>query len=166
MGRKLSAYNLHMKRTLKGKMKGKTKAQRKSIFKAAARAWKSKKRGNPKPRSKPKKSKYLSEYKKHRFLPRTKRRSNRRMGNTFNTQKLFKWVRVGSLLGPAVISALEPGTLEVKAKRIFHKYTGLNPVTGAFSWEYGLETYKPFIFTTAITAVVPKIGAFIKGLLK
>ncbi len=34
--RKLSAYNLYMRKALKGKLAGKTKAQRKAIFKRAA----------------------------------------------------------------------------------------------------------------------------------
>ena len=157
MGKKLSAYNLHMKRSLKGKMKGKTKAQRKAIFKAAARAWKSKKKGNPKPRSKPKSG-------GSRRGSSTTRRSNRvgRKGG-FNTQKLFKLIRLGALVLPAAGIAMSGVSTQEKLNYLRSAYFGVRG-DGTFHLEDLARGWLPYLASIGVTYGIPKVAGLIRGL--
>ena len=154
MGKKLSAYNLYMRKTLKGKLAGKTKAQREAIFKAAARGWN---KGKPRStsRSKPKSGS-------------SKRSSSntggRRLGKSvFNTQKIFSLITKGALAAPAVAIALAGGTAEEKVMRGLYAYTGYDYRSGQVNLAHAFETYKPYLFTKVIQAVIPKIGSFIRS---
>lgn len=162
MGRKLSAYNLHMKRELKGKLSGKTKAQRKAIFKAAARKWKSKGKRKPASRSKPK-----SGGSKRKPVKSSSKTGGRRMGkNSFSTQKIFALVRKGALAAPAIGVALDPSlTPQEKARVGFQKYTGVDMRTGKFHFNSLREGYEPYFWTSLATHGIPKVISFVKGLL-
>ncbi|GAG56875.1 unnamed protein product [marine sediment metagenome] len=155
MGKKLSAYNLYMRKALKGKMAGKTKAQRKEIFKAAARGWN---KGKPKStsRSKPKSGGSSRS-------SSTTRRSKTTMGK-FNTQKLYKLIRLAALVAPAAYHAVRPGTPEYKARNIIMRYTGFDLNDGQFRGQYLLEGYGPLLGATLATYGLPKLAGFLKGL--
>jgi len=158
--RKLSAYNLYMRKALKGKMTGKTKAQRKAIFKTAARGWN---KGKPKSISRSSKPKSRASPEK-RSNPKG---GNRRMGkSTFNMNKIYGGVRKVALFAPAVARAMEPGqTPEWKIKAAIQDYTGWSFWSNDWKLERAATGWMPFIFATVITAVVPKISRFVKGLL-
>ena len=158
MGRKLSAYNLHMKRELKGKLSGKTKAQRKAIFKAAARKWKGK--GKTASRSKPKNRASPSR----RAKPKGVRRNMTK--NTFNMNKIYSLANKAAFFAPYVGLALDPGITPARKVNFGISFlTGYNMDTGVWSFESLKRGWLPYVATKLTTAVVPKIASFVKGLL-
>ena len=157
MGRKLSAYNLHMKRELKGKLSGKTKAQRKAIFKAAARKWKPK--GKSVSRSKPK----TGGSSRSRS---TTRRSNRTMGkNTFNMSKIYSLANKAAFVAPYIGVAMGAGSPQFKIHKGLRFLTGYNLDNNTWSFESLKQGWTPYVMTKLVTAVVPKITSFVKGLI-
>jgi hypothetical protein len=144
-----------MKRELKGKLKGKTAAQRKALFKAAAASYK-------KPSIRSRVSKAVKRVGSARS--QTKQPGGNSTGKGgFNTQKLFKVVRMASLAAPAVAQALTPNTPYIKAANILLRYTGFDMTDGQFKPKYLVEGYGPFVATSAITALVPKVTSLIRG---
>lgn len=147
-----------MKRNLSGKMKGKTAAQRRAIFKAVAAGWKK--------QSKPSR---ISQAVKRVRSARTQTKANSGGNHTgkggFNTQKLFKVVRMASLVAPGVAQALKPNSNEIKVANILLRYTGFDITDGKFKANYLVEGYGPFVATTAITALIPKVTSLIRGVM-
>lgn len=156
MGKKLSAYNLYMRKALKGKMAGKTKAQRKAIFKAAARGWN---KGKPRStsRSKPKSA-------SSRRSSSTPRRVNRMGTNTFNTQKLFSLLRKASLIAPAAGVVMSSASPQTKVVQGIELYTGYNIETGMFHFEALKRGWTPYVVTSLVTHGIPKLIGLMKGL--
>jgi len=154
MAKKLTAYQAHMKRELKGKMKGKTAAQRKAIFKRAASSYK----------KSPTKS-GASKSRKKSSGSRTKSKVRKVGKNGFNTQKIMKYVRLAALAAPAAITAINPNqTPESKVKEIMHKYTGFNMNTGKFDAAALMQGWAPFAAATVVTYGIPKLAGIIRGL--
>lgn len=81
----------------------------------------------------------------------------------FGTQKLFKAVRMISLVAPAAITAMGPGDVQSKGKIILAQYTGVQP-DGSFKLTDIRKGYEPFFWTTLITYGIPKLVSFVKGL--
>lgn len=156
--RKLTPYNKCMSRQLKGKMKGKTKAQRAAMFKAAAKRC-SKNPSRKSPASSKPKSRASA-------AGRSNPTGGTRRVTTFNTQKMYGLIRKGAVVLPAAMIIMGPGTTEAKANHLSRAYMGYDFVTKTFKWEYLLQGYMPAIGAAVMTTVVPKIGSFIRGLLK
>lgn len=158
----LTAYQAHMKRELKGKMKGKTAAQRKAIFKAAAKSYKSPSKKASKTnagRSKP--------AKKTGSKPKSNTSSggNRSMGKgSFNTQKIFKYIRLASLGAPAIAGVAQYGFTKEAAVEAIKGYTGVNLNTGGFDMQAVIRGYTPFLATTVLTYGIPKLAGILRGL--
>ena len=160
MARKLSAYNIYMRKALKGKMKGKTKAQRKAIFRAAAKGWKGKKRGSSRTTSSTSRSSSRSSSKQ-------KSTGGRKMGSKgfLNTSTIMKFFRIGALAAPAVAEIVTKGlSNEAKMRHIVRNYTGFDYVTKTWNWQNLLAGWMPFISATAVTYGVQKLAGMIRRL--
>ena len=98
--------------------------------------------------------------------PSTRRKGGNRMGKGRNIQAtVFKWLRVGSLAAPAISRILDPSTQpKEKVERIFEDYSGYNLYDKTFSWESLARGWTPFIATSLVTTVVPKVIAIIRRL--
>lgn len=143
--RKLSKYNLHMKREMKA---GKT-------FKQATKSWK---------KSPAKKTGVKARAKK--AVSRAVKTGGRKVGrNGFNQAKLFKLARMAALLGPHAGVWMSQNTPQEKANQSLKMLSGYDMATGQFSWESLMQGYMPLIATTGITMAIPKISGFLRGLL-
>lgn len=81
----------------------------------------------------------------------------------FSTQKLFSGLRMVSLVGPAAITIIGPGTPKRKGEIVMAKYTGIGP-DGKFRLNDLRQGYEPFFWTSLATYGIPKIVNLIKGL--
>lgn len=159
MGKKLSAYNLYMRKALKGKMAGKTKAQRKAVFKAAARGW-----NKGKPRSKPRSSKPKSRASPSRRAKPTG--GTRRMAkSSFNMNKIYGLIRKAAIVVPAVDLAMQIGVSnEHKVKVGIMWYFGWDPWSHKFRWEQLWNGWGPAVGAQVITRIIPAISKLIRGI--
>ena len=155
--KKLSAYNLYMRKALKGKMKGKTKAQRKAIFKAAAKGWKGKGKSNP--RSKPK---------SRASAPKSNSTGGTRnmKKNSFNMSKIYSLANKAAFAAPYIAVALDPShTPEYKVKKGLGLLTGFSLFTNTWNFDLLRQGWEPYFWSKIVTTVVPKAINFVKGLL-
>lgn len=90
-----------------------------------------------------------------------KRNQPRRSG--FNTQKIFKYVRIGALLLPAVTTVLGPGTGGQKLNKLKSDYFGVWS-DGSFHLESMAKGWLPFLASIGVTYGIPKIAGIIRGL--
>jgi len=155
--RKLSAYNRYMSKALKGKMTGKTKAQRKAIFKAAAKGWN---KGKSTPRSSKPKSRATTS------------RSNATGGtrqmpkNSFNMSKIYSLANKVAFVAPYAGIALDPTHSPLwKVNRGIAYLSGYDMLANTWDFENLKKGWLPYVATKIVTAVVPKITSFVKGLL-
>ena len=89
------------------------------------------------------------------------------MANTFNMNKIYKWVRVAGIVIPAATTIMrEDWTPTQKGRQLQIDYLGFNPDDGSFEWGRLKRGWLPGIAAIVITAVIPKIGSFIRGFLK
>lgn len=91
------------------------------------------------------------------------KKKRRRGGGKSISRTVFKWLRVGSLLAPGAACFLEPGRdMRYKAIAALQLYTGYNLFTGTWSAEPLAKGWAPFIVTSILTAIVPKITSIIR----
>ena len=93
-----------------------------------------------------------------------KKRTYRRK-NGFSQAKMFSLIRKLSLVAPGLGVALGGGTPQDKFARGILAYTGYNTHVQKYELEPLKNTYTPFLATTVITAVIPKIAGFVKGVI-
>ena len=139
----LSPYNRHVQREMKA---GRS-------MKQAADSW-SKSSGKPKAAS------------KSRSKPKARATGGKsRMGkrNGFNTQKIFKYLRMGALAMPAAQTIIGPGTPAQKLVVLKRDYMGVG-TDGVWRPEYMAKGWMPFIGTSLVTYGIPKVMALIRGL--
>ncbi len=146
--RKPSAYNRHVGREMR---RGLTMAQ-------AAKSWKKKAKPSPKRVAR----KAQKKVKRKMAKKRTYRRKN-----GFSQAKMFGLVRKLALVAPALGVALGEGSSpKDKFDRGVLAYTGYNMATQKFDGMAPLKnTYTPFLAATLITAGIPKIAGFVKGVI-
>ena len=84
--------------------------------------------------------------------------------NGFNTQKIFKYLRLGALAMPAVNIALGTATPQEKLRIAMQRYTGFNMLNNTFNMQDLITGWGPFVATTLVTAGVPKLTKLIRGL--
>lgn len=91
---------------------------------------------------------------------------NSRMGKRggFNTQKIFKYVRLAALAAPAASEALSTRTTQDKINRIVEKYTGYYMPSGTFTLGKLAEGYGPLLAATVATYGIPKLASMLRGL--
>lgn len=137
--RKPSAYNRHIGREMKA---GRT-------MKQAAASWKS---GSKK-----------SSPKKRASRTTTRRSNTTAKKGGFNTQKLFKFVRLGALVIPGATIAMSTATPSDKMKRITAAYTGVRS-DGSFHFEDLKRGWLPYLASIGVTYGIPKLAGIIRGL--
>lgn len=161
MAKKLSSYNLHMRRALKGKMKGKSKVQRKAIFRAAAKSWKGGKGRTVKTLKRREMRKVWRKYK-----PKTKTSTGgRKMGSKgfLNASTIMKFARIGALAVPAAGIAMRKDLDHYwKARLISKAYTGFDFATGKFNYKDLATGWLPYVATVAITHGIQKLAGMIR----
>lgn len=132
--KKLSAYNRHVQREMKA---GKS-------MKQAAASW-NKKSGKPKAASKSK-----------------PKGGNRKVGkNGFNTQKIFKYMRIGALTLPAAQTILSNQQPATKINQLKKDYFGVD-ANGQFNLAYLAKGWMPFIASSLVTIGIPKLMSLIR----
>lgn len=90
-----------------------------------------------------------------------KNKTKRRSG--INTQKIFKFVRLGALALPAVAIALQPTTMQEKIKQGSLAYFGFNPDDGSFKLERLARGWMPFAAATGVTYGIPKLAGMLRS---
>lgn len=80
----------------------------------------------------------------------------------FNTQKIFKWVRIGALALPAAEAIFSTASVPQKISKLKSDYLGVD-ASGNFSLQRAAKGWLPFIAATVITYGVPKIGSMIRS---
>jgi len=147
--RKLSAYNRHVQKHMKA---GRT-------MKQAAASWKSGGRSKYSIRSKVKR---VVRGKRPARLGNPNR-GGRKVAKGFNTQKMFKLIRLAALAMPAAGVAMGPGSAQEKILSALQLYTGARP--GApFRADKLAEGWMPFLAATAVTYGIPKLTGILRGL--
>lgn len=138
----LTAYQKHVKAEIK---KGKS-------MKQAAASWNSGKK-----RSSPKKSSSKTRSK-------SKPSGGKSMGkrNGFNTQKIFKYVRLGALAMPAATTLMTYGLNENGLKSVIHNYTGFRD--GQFDASKLMIGWGPYLASIVTTYGIPKVASILRGL--
>jgi hypothetical protein len=78
--------------------------------------------------------------------------------------KVFKWVRVGALVAPAVSEVLRyPGDPNV-VNTIMESYTGYNMVNGTWNIEALKRGWLPYLGACLATYGIPKISSILRRL--
>lgn len=137
-------------------MAGLPKKYAKMGFKKGWKAYKASKKG----------TKTKAKSKKSRSRPKAKG-GNRRMGKKggFNTQKIFKLVRIGALALPAVARMTDNRvSMEGRVRNALKAYTGYDIANKSFRLQDAAEGWMPFVAASLITYGVPKITGMIRGL--
>jgi len=142
----LSPYNRHVQREMKA---GKS-------MKQAAASW-SKSAGKPKAASR-----IRSVAKRSSSKPKG---GKSRMGkkNGFNTQKIFKYVRMGALALPAATTLMSDMSVPNKINTLKADYFGIDSL-GNFSLQRLAKGWLPFAVATGVTYGVPKLASIIRRL--
>lgn len=93
------------------------------------------------------------------------RRRKRRRGGKSLTQQAFKWIRVGALVAPAAIVALDPGIdPKEKINRGLAWYTGYYPPTQTWSIDNLKMGWMGFLGATIATYGIPKLASILRRL--
>ena len=137
----------------KGKL---TKKQAQRVFKRAI-----KKLGR---KSSPSKSRATKPKTKTTKRSKTTKKGGKRMGGKSLQRTVFKWLRVGALLAPAVNDIIRGDTAQQKAVFVVESYTGYNLDKGEFNFEWLKRGWTPFIMATLLTYGIPKIAGIIRKL--
>lgn len=81
----------------------------------------------------------------------------------FNTQKIFKFVRIAALALPAAMIAIGPGTGQQKLARGARAYFGIEPGTKQFKLGNLAEGWAPFVGSILVTYGIPKLAGIIRS---
>ena len=91
-----------------------------------------------------------------------KNKTKRKSG--FNTQSIFKIVRIAALALPAVAVATQPWSTGDKINIGVRQYFGFDMKTGKFSLGELAKGWGPFVAAGAVTYGIPKLMGMIRGL--
>ena len=100
---------------------------------------------------------------KKRRKPRMGKRKKRRGGKSLQ-RTVFKWLRVGALVAPAVNDFLRGATPQQKAVFIIESYSGYNIDKGEFDARWLARGWMPFLLTSLATYGIPKLMGIIRRL--
>jgi hypothetical protein len=98
-----------------------------------------------------------------RRVKRTTKKKRRGGGRNIQAT-IFKWLRVGALVGPGVVAATKGRTWEERASYVLAKYTGYQAWDEKFNAAQLVEGYAPFLVTTLVTYGIPKLAGIIRRL--
>lgn len=79
----------------------------------------------------------------------------------FNTQKIFKYVRIGALALPAAQTIMSTASVPQKINQLKSDYFGVDPA-GNFSLQRAAKGWIPFLFASAVTYGIPKLMGMIR----
>ena len=91
------------------------------------------------------------------------RRRKRKGGKSLQSQ-VFKWLRVGALVAPAINDVLRGQTTQQKAVFVIESYSGYNIDKGQWKWEWMARGWTPFLLTSLATYGIPKLMGIIRRL--
>ena len=78
---------------------------------------------------------------------------------------MFKFIRLGALVGPAAITILTPGRdAPTKGKDLLWQFTGWNYDENKWQAEGLMKGYMPYLSSILTTYGIPKIAAMIRRL--
>jgi len=120
------------------------------------KAWRVFRGRKKKPRSR------VSNPKTKRRTRNLARRKKRRRGGKSLQTTIFKWLRIGALVAPGAVAVIKGNTLEEKLTYPLAKYTGYEAWNQKFNLMQLVEGYGPFLATTLVTALIPKIVGIIR----
>ena len=95
---------------------------------------------------------------------RYSRRRKRGGGGKSATRGIFKLLRIGSLLAPAAYVVMTHSDNKSRIDGIALRYTGFSTTSGGWHPHFLKEGWGPFIVTSALTYLAPKINGFIRRL--
>ena len=104
-----------------------------------------------------------SKSKASKSKPKNKTGGRKRVGG-FNTQKIFKLIRIGALLVPAASIASQPVSGTEKIEQGVRAYFGWSIRHGNFSWGRLAAGWMPYLASIGVTYGIPKIAGLIRGL--
>ena len=82
----------------------------------------------------------------------------------FNTQKIFKFVRIGALALPAIATAMNPSlTPHQKLRTAAMDYFGVNIDNGSFNFGSLAKGWGPFVGATVVTYGIPKLTSILRS---
>lgn len=79
----------------------------------------------------------------------------------FNTQKIFKYMRIGALALPAATTLMSTASVPQKINQLKSDYFGID-ANGNFSLNRAAKGWMPFIAATVLTYGVPKLASMIR----
>ena len=77
---------------------------------------------------------------------------------------VFKWLRIGALVAPAVNDILRGTTPQQKAVFVIESYSGYNIDKAQWKWEWMARGWLPFLATSLATYGIPKLMGIIRRL--
>lgn len=81
----------------------------------------------------------------------------------FNTQKLFKVIRMVALAAPHVQTALGAGTPQQKVNTAVAQLTGYSIADGTFAMERLAKGWGPYVAASLITYGIPKLNSLVRS---
>lgn len=99
-----------------------------------------------------------------RHMTRHKGKSRRRGRSFLSTSSLFKYVRIGAFVAPAIGGLTANAPWEDKWQGTLAMYTGYHPRYGDFRWDRLMQGWTPFVAATLITFGAQKLGGLIRKL--
>ena len=129
----------------------------------AAQARKAKHIGYSKSRTTKSKTTRRKKTNPTRRVKRTGRKKRRRGGKSLQ-RTVFKWLRVASLVAPAVNDILRGATPQQKAVFVIESYSGYNIDRGEFNAKWLARGWMPFLLTSLATYGIPKLMGIIRRL--
>ena len=147
--RKLSAYNRHVQRVMKG---GKV------TMKQAAASWK----GGKSSSTRTAKRSTSRRTTTRRTIKSKVRKVGRKSG--FNSQSMMKYIRLAALGAPAIAGVAQHGMTKEAAVAAIGGWTGVDMSTGQFDFARLAAGWTPYLASILVTQGIPKISGIIRGL--
>ena len=91
-------------------------------------------------------------------------KKKKRRGGKSLQRTVFKWLRVGALVAPAVNDLLRGATPQQKAVFVIESYSGYNIDKGQFDIRWLARGWAPFLLTSLATYGIPKLMGIIRRL--
>ena len=107
------------------------------------------------------KPKRRKKSKSKRRVRRTARKKSRKGGKSLQ-RTVFKWLRVGALLAPAINDIMRGTHPAQKAVFVIESYSGYNIDKHQFNIKWLMRGWTPFIMTSLLTYGIPKLMGIIR----
>jgi hypothetical protein len=97
---------------------------------------------------------------------KTMARRKKRRGGKSITNTVFKWIRVGALVGPGVGQALrwKDAGPETMVDQVLRVYTGYDFQSGQWQWSWLAEGWTPYLASVLATKGIQKISGILRRL--